>query len=303
MNNPLTTVLDALQRAGCPPKGSGGRYSCRCPAHEDRNPSLSVGLGDDGGALVFCHAGCTPEAIVSALGLTLADLMPPNPNGPDTPRRLSFAGPSKSESEDLGVSYPTARAAVEALEQRHGPRTYCWTYTDAEGSPVGLVVRWDLSDGGKRILPVSRNGEVWRVKGMPEPRPLYRLPCLVTAGTIWVHEGEKAADCGVSVGLNSTTSAHGAQSPHKADWSPLAGQVVVISRDNDEDGNTYAQSVLAQLSALAPPAQVKILTMPGLPPKGDIVDADNSARIVVGQRSGHPAAAIADGHQTGSVGR
>ncbi len=272
MNDPLTRVLDALRGVGCVPKGSGGRYSCRCPAHEDRNPSLSVALGDDGRALVHCHAGCTPEAIVAALGLTLADLMPPSEDGRAPRRNGDTARPGPAEETKPVAGYPTARAAVEALERGHGPRTHSWTYTDASGQPIGVVVRWDLSDGSKRILPVSRHGEVWRVKGMPDPRPLYRLPHLTEPGTIWVHEGEKAADCGVSIGLNSTTSAHGAQAPHKTDWSSLAGREVVISRDNDGDGEDYARTVLSILLALEPPARAKVITLPDLPPKGDIVE-------------------------------
>ena len=48
----------------------------RCPAHEDANPSLSISEGNDGRALLHCHAGCSADAIVGALGLTLAELMP-----------------------------------------------------------------------------------------------------------------------------------------------------------------------------------------------------------------------------------
>jgi hypothetical protein len=58
-----------------------GKFQAHCPDHKDRKPSLSIAQGDDGRALVFCHAGCKPQAIVAALGLTLADLMPPKGNG------------------------------------------------------------------------------------------------------------------------------------------------------------------------------------------------------------------------------
>ena len=34
-------------------------YSAKCPAHNDRNPSLSIGQGHDGRSLdSFCHRGC-----------------------------------------------------------------------------------------------------------------------------------------------------------------------------------------------------------------------------------------------------
>lgn len=44
-----------------------------CPAHEDKHPSLVIDIKDDR-LLLYCPAGCSTEAIVSAVGLTLADL-------------------------------------------------------------------------------------------------------------------------------------------------------------------------------------------------------------------------------------
>ena len=44
----------------------GTRGECRCPAHDDRSPSLSVRLGDT--AILFhCFAGCTSAEIMRAL--------------------------------------------------------------------------------------------------------------------------------------------------------------------------------------------------------------------------------------------
>src|ERR1700674_294629 len=47
-----------------------------CPAHADSEPSLSIGLGEQGQVLLKCFAGCSLERIVEASGLTLADLFP-----------------------------------------------------------------------------------------------------------------------------------------------------------------------------------------------------------------------------------
>src|SRR2546428_5660427 len=47
-----------------------------CPAHADREPSLSIGLGEHGQVLLKCFAGCSLERIIEAMGLTLADLFP-----------------------------------------------------------------------------------------------------------------------------------------------------------------------------------------------------------------------------------
>lgn len=54
-----------------------GRWTARCPAHEDRRPSLSVREADDGKVLVRCWAGCGVDEVVAGLGLRMEDLFPP----------------------------------------------------------------------------------------------------------------------------------------------------------------------------------------------------------------------------------
>lgn len=65
------TLLDRLH--GVKPTGPG-RWLARCPAHEDRSPSLSIRELDDGRVLVHDFGGCDTQAVLDALGLTLADL-------------------------------------------------------------------------------------------------------------------------------------------------------------------------------------------------------------------------------------
>ncbi|MBZ5659879.1 MAG: DUF5906 domain-containing protein [Acidobacteriia bacterium] len=61
-------------------KSSDEQFSARCPAHNDTNPSLSIGKGEDGKVLLHCHAGCPFEKIKDAIhkrvleqGLTLSE--------------------------------------------------------------------------------------------------------------------------------------------------------------------------------------------------------------------------------------
>ena len=53
------------------------RWLARCPAHDDRRPSLTIRLTDDGLCLLHCFAGCETADIVAAIGLELGDLFPP----------------------------------------------------------------------------------------------------------------------------------------------------------------------------------------------------------------------------------
>jgi hypothetical protein len=61
-----TSAADFARHLGG--KKSGARsWSCRCPAHNDSNPSLSVTEGDGGKILFYCHAGCSQNAVIDAL--------------------------------------------------------------------------------------------------------------------------------------------------------------------------------------------------------------------------------------------
>ena len=46
---------------------AGATWMARCPAHEDRSPSLSISAGKDGKVLVRCHAGCMQRDLIAAL--------------------------------------------------------------------------------------------------------------------------------------------------------------------------------------------------------------------------------------------
>lgn len=48
-------------------KRTGSGWVARCPAHDDRTPSLSMRDADDGKVLVYCHAGCRQDRVIAAL--------------------------------------------------------------------------------------------------------------------------------------------------------------------------------------------------------------------------------------------
>jgi hypothetical protein len=145
-------------------KKSGNGWSARCPAHDDRRASLSVAQGDDGKALVKCHAGCDTSAVLVAVGLKMADLFPPKV-GP-TPAR-------NGKPTGGGRIFATARDAVAELERKHGKRSALWTYRDAQGETVGLVVRWDGLNG-KTIRPVSQTRRRLGDRSNAGPAPALR---------------------------------------------------------------------------------------------------------------------------------
>ncbi len=56
-----------------------GKFIARCPAHDDRSPSLAIRECNDGRVLLHCFAGCEVESVLTAIGLTFSELYPEKP--------------------------------------------------------------------------------------------------------------------------------------------------------------------------------------------------------------------------------
>lgn len=279
-SEPVERVLAALRARGLTPRRNGSGWTCRCPAHEDRNPSLSIGIGTDGRALLNCHAGCAVEDVIRVLGISMCDLMPSTTSPSRSLRPATRSG--SAHPATCTAAAGSCDAVIADLERRHGSTSARWTYHAADGQPVGMILRWDsiTADGtpSKVILPVSLIGGAWLNKAMPAPRPLMHLSELLKlpAGAwVYVCEGEKAVDAARAIGLVATTSAGGSKAAAQTDWSPLREKVVVILPDNDEPGEAYADEVAA-LCQQAGAKEVRVLRLwehwPALPEGGDVVD-------------------------------
>ena len=137
---PTERILSALADRNCDPKRNGKGWSARCPAHEDRRPSLSVSEGDDGRALVHCHAGCTVDAICDAVGLRVADLMPDDPSTVSTSTQPRESRKKRQyRRQDSGK--PARR--MKPPTRRSRP----WNASTANGRPSGpttmpTAIRW-----------------------------------------------------------------------------------------------------------------------------------------------------------------
>ena len=156
MATPVERFLDALKQHGCSVKRSGGRWLCQCPAHDDRHPSLAVSEGEDGRALVHCFAGCDVADVCAAVGLRLAELMPPDSGGcratgDNTPRQ----GPREGVSSFVPVS-PAANVAVAVQ---------CEDPKPSGAEPLAAAL--DLHRRGYRVVPVPSGEKRPRLSGWP----------------------------------------------------------------------------------------------------------------------------------------
>ncbi|HEX6993728.1 MAG TPA: DNA primase [Gammaproteobacteria bacterium] len=69
-------VADLLARLDGVRETGPGKWIARCPAHEDRRPSLSVRETDDGTILLHDFGGCDAVSVCRALGIEYRDLFP-----------------------------------------------------------------------------------------------------------------------------------------------------------------------------------------------------------------------------------
>ena len=76
MNNPTTAhdILAELEATLDKSKRTGDTVRARCPAHDDKNPSLDAKIGDKDCVILKCFGGCTTDAVVAALGWEMRDL-------------------------------------------------------------------------------------------------------------------------------------------------------------------------------------------------------------------------------------
>jgi hypothetical protein len=210
-------VVERLSAHGCNPRRNGqGTWEARCPAHDDRRPSLSVKQGTKA-VLVKCHAGCATRAVLDQLELRFADLRD------------------------------------EKTERLRMPKVVAtYDYIDTDGTLLFQVVRRDDKTFTQRRPDPERPGRwVWNLEGVP--RVLYRLPAVLAAVEarvrIFVVEGEKDADALVAAGEVATTNPGGA-GKWRADYGTMlagAAEVIVVG-DRDEPGRNHAATVAEHLA-------------------------------------------------------
>jgi len=114
MTQPIDILLARLDR----PRKSGKGYTCRCPAHEDRGPSLSVTEASDGRVLLHCFAGCDTIDVLQAIGLDWKDLFP---GGMDTNAKREYrkqaSAQAKKDAEFILLFAENAPFLSESDEQ------------------------------------------------------------------------------------------------------------------------------------------------------------------------------------------
>lgn len=206
----LEDFLAKLERVS----SHGGYYKALCPAHKDREPSLSVMLKENGWIQATCHAGCTQEDILREMGLENLDLLTTQINygEPDN------VWPYQDEKGD--VLFEAVRFPGKRFKQRHLGEDGEWV--------------WNLQ-GVRRVL--YRLPEV--IEGVKKGR------------TIYVCEGEKDVEALRERGQVATCNPMGA-GKWREEYNPwLEAAPVIIVADRDGPGRAHAERVKTSLQGTA----------------------------------------------------
>ena len=119
--------------------------------------------------------------------------------------------------------------------------------------------------------PDGNGGWNWSTKGVRQVP--YRLGALLERpedAPVYVVEGERDADRLAKLGLIATCNAGGAGKWRDELSAFLRGATVYILADNDDAGRDHAQRVAKSLHGTA--YSIRVVDLPGLPPKGDVCD-------------------------------
>ena len=226
------------------------KAQCQCPAHDDKQASLTVTKGRDS-VLIHCHAGCGIENVLSAAGLKKSDLF--------------------YQEKRTGSSW---QAYIESREKKKIEAVY--NYVSINGGYIFTKVRMQ---GKKMIYGTLANerfnyGLGGRTRkelcAVYAPDGVQAINKAISEGKpIFIPEGEKDVDTLTKQGYVAVTA--GGVNDWQSDFVQIfKGAVVYILADNDEPGRRVANTIQSDLQGIAKSAKV-IVPVPDIP-KADISD-------------------------------
>ncbi len=239
-----SVLIDALKDSGC--DYMQGK-AIRCPFCNDQKPSGSLYRTKSGFFHYKCHQCGFRGSVIDVLAKSLGT------EGTSILRQLpreggqQATGAANVRPTSMG---PKVFRSLEAVESKlPGKVRASFEYRNLAGDVILVVFRCELP-GGKTYRQASRCADGWVMRSLQKPWPLYNLPELVEVDTVFVVEGEKAAEALIVCGFCATTSLAGAGKSQYTDWAPLAGKKAILWPDHDTQGHRHMDEVQAVLLRL-----------------------------------------------------
>ena len=216
--NAYEAILERLGEAVV--RRNGNQAKARCPIHDDRRASLSIGVGTKGDpcAVLCCQAGCETEAVLAAMGLEAGALYD------------SWWEPSRNGSSWDPVAV--------------------YSYANEDGEVLFEVGRFV----GKRFFQRRPGRSDWKggIEGVR--RVLYRLPQVIEAVAagrrVWIVEGEEDVHALERLGEVATCNPGGAGNWRQEYRELLRGASAVIVADADKPGREHARDEARSLAGV-----------------------------------------------------
>lgn len=227
---------------------------CKCPAHDDKQASLSVKMGTKNPDCIIlkCHAGCSNDDILRAAGLTAKDM---------------FRRSERSGSETNWKRY------IEGRENKKIVARYDY-HSSIDGAYAFTKIRLE----GKRIIYGRFENDRFRYglngKHSKDLLAVYgnidRIKQAIEAGeTVFITEGEKDTDSMKKLGYVSCS--YGSATDWQGGLAELFRNAnVIILADNDKSGIEVAHAIYNDLQGVALSSRI-IIPTPDID-KGDISD-------------------------------
>jgi hypothetical protein len=225
---------------------------------EDKHPSAAINVGTGPKRGLY-------HDFVLGITKSIFDIMAEAPGFPFMTGKEAYM----HYGRETGVFKDDSSSTYKKSQNSHpkGKIVARYNYHDAAGNLVLQVCRTEPKSFFQRH-PDGAGGWINNLKGV-ELVP-YRLPELKQAALVFVVEGEKDVDRLRALGLTATCNAQGAGKWKKAYNQYLKSKAVVILTDADDPGRAHGQEVARNLHNVA--AIIKVIELPGLPPKGDVSD-------------------------------
>ena len=133
-----TDIQEVLRYFDGVKKCGESQYMARCPCHDDKKQSLSIGRGQKG-VVLKCQAGCDTRDIIARVGLKPRDLFYDSQEKPQEKRRIVAT-----------YNYP---GGVQKI--RYSDKSFSWRQPDGKGGWIwnrngirpSLYIAGELSDG------------------------------------------------------------------------------------------------------------------------------------------------------------
>ena len=231
------TFSEVLRQFDGVKQTSDSQAMARCPCHNDRKASLSIGKGDDGKVLLYCQAGCKTQDILSKIGLTFSDLMP--------------------EKRERSTKFDFKNVVA----------TYVYCNGTRKLRDISKNFMWQHLENGKWIAKRGDAEHVLYTKGSVSDK-IYICEGEKDTDNV-------AEKLNLYAGCSENGAGRNSGRKWFVNYnSTISGKDVVLLPDNDDVGRDFMDTIASAINNVA--NSVKVLDLktiyPDLPPKGDITD-------------------------------